>query len=123
MSEQLGVQEVKKDISGKEVLRLLNEGKSREEIAAYFGQTVAAMKIMVWSHPKLKNRKAKKQFAINLIDDMEEVATTQNEVVEEVSEQEVIDTDVQTETINDIVQEEVSEDVPVEQGAVSNGTW
>jgi len=45
-----------------EVLSLLDQGKSRKEIAEHFGQTQTAMKRMVWSNPKLKAKKAKKQY-------------------------------------------------------------
>lgn len=58
-------------ISG--VLALLAEGKSRKEIAKYYGKTQTEMQKIVWSHPKLKNRKAKKQYeGIELIDDVED---------------------------------------------------
>ena len=58
-------------ISG--VLGLLAEGKSRKEIAEYYGKTQTEMQKVVWCHPKLKNRKAKKQYeGIELIDDVED---------------------------------------------------
>lgn len=66
-------------ISG--VLALLAEGKSRKEIAEYYGKTQTEMQKVVWSHPKLKNRKAKKQYeGIELIDDVEDAPIA--EVVE-----------------------------------------
>ena len=58
------------------VLELLGQGKNRKEIAEYFGKTQTEMNVLVWSHPKLKGRKAKKQYTgIELEDDteMEEV--------------------------------------------------
>ncbi|ALN97170.1 hypothetical protein [Flavobacterium phage FpV4] len=118
-------QEVKKDITVSAVLALLDEGKSREEIAAHFGETVAAMKATVWQHPKLKNRKAKKQFAINLIDDTDGEANTNQEVdfVEEEAVQQVIDT-VESENQDDVV---VGETETVEETVApptsANGTW
>ena len=62
-----------------EVKSLLDQGKSRKEIADHFGKTQAEMQRMVWSHPKLKNLKAKKQYtSVELVDDEEEtVAETQ----------------------------------------------
>mgnify|MGYP003436536566 CR=1 FL=1 len=57
-----------------EVLNLLDQGKSRKEIAEYYGRTQSDMKKMVWDHPKLKNRKAKKQYSgIELEDDTEDI--------------------------------------------------
>lgn len=56
-----------------EVLSLLDQGKSRKEIAEHYGRTQSEMKRIVWEHPKLKNRKAKKQYTgIELEDDTEE---------------------------------------------------
>lgn len=69
MSES--VERIAITISG--VLALLAEGKSRKEIAEYYGKTQTEMQKVVWSHPKLKNRKAKKQYeGIELIDDVED---------------------------------------------------
>ena len=57
-----------------EVKNLLEQGKSRKEIAEYYGKSQAEMQRMVWSHPKLKNLKAKKQYTgIELMDDEEGV--------------------------------------------------
>jgi hypothetical protein len=56
-----------------DVLGLLAQGKSRKEIAEYYGRTQSDMNKMVWGHPKLKNRKAKKQYSgIELEDDTDE---------------------------------------------------
>ena len=63
---------LKLTISG--VLALLDQGMSRKEIAAHYGRTQTDMQKMVWGHPKLKNRKAKKQYSgIELEDDTEDV--------------------------------------------------
>lgn len=57
-------------ITVSEVKSLLDQGKSRKEIADHFGKSQAEMQRMVWSHPKLKNLKAKKQYTgIELMDD------------------------------------------------------
>jgi hypothetical protein len=59
-------------ITVSEVKSLLDQGKSRKEIAEYYGKTQAEMQRMVWSSPKLKNLKAKKQYTgVELIDDEE----------------------------------------------------
>lgn len=49
------------------VLALLQDGKSRAEIAQHYGKSQKEMKEMVWSHPKLKNRKAKKQLVSDIV--------------------------------------------------------
>ena len=74
-----------------DVLGLLDQGKSRKEIAEHYGRTQSDMKKMVWDHPKLKNRKAKKQYTgIELEDDTEDINDVA-EVVAEVVEAEVIE--------------------------------
>ena len=58
-----------------EVLSLLDQGKSRKEIAEHYGRTQTEMKRIVWEHAELKNRKAKKQYTgIELEDDTEDTA-------------------------------------------------
>lgn len=65
-------------ITVSDVLGLLAQGKSRKEIAEYYGRTQSDMNKMVWGHPKLKNRKAKKQFTgIELEDDTDDVAVAE----------------------------------------------
>lgn len=66
-----------------EVLSLLDQGKSRKEIAEHYGRTQSEMKRIVWEHPKLKNRKAKKQYTgIELEDDTEETVAQTAPVAE-----------------------------------------
>lgn len=74
-----------------DVLGLLAQGKSRKEIAEHYGRTQTEMQKIVWSHPKLKGRKIKKQYTgIELEDDTEEeveiVAETTEVVEEEVAQ-------------------------------------
>lgn len=74
---------LKLTISG--VLALLDQGMSRKAIAAHYGRTQTDMQKMVWGHPKLKNKKAKKQYSgIELEDDLEdEVVAEQEEIIAE----------------------------------------
>lgn len=60
---------MKKDIKISEVLQCLEDGMSREEIAAHFGITMVDCKRM-FKNPLLKGKKAKKQAEFNLIDDV-----------------------------------------------------
>jgi len=81
-------QEAPLRITISEVKSLLDQGKSRKEIAEHYGKTQAEMQRMVWSSPKLKNLKAKKQYTgVELVDDEEDapVAETTTETVEEVA--------------------------------------
>ena len=60
-------------ITVSDVLGLLAQGKSRKEIAEHYGKTQTEMQKSVWSHPKLKGRKIKKQYlGIELEDDTDE---------------------------------------------------
>jgi hypothetical protein len=84
-----------------DVLGLLAQGKSRKEIAEHYGRTQSEMIKMVWGHPKLKNKKAKKQYTgIELEDDTEDindVAQVTAETVEtEVMEEHAVDASVYT---------------------------
>lgn len=76
-------------ITVSDVLGLLAQGKSRKEIAEHYGRTQSDMNKMVWGHPKLKNRKAKKQYTgIELEDDTEDV---NNSVIDVEVTQETLD--------------------------------
>jgi hypothetical protein len=75
-----------------DVLGLLDQGKSRKEIAEHYGRTQSDMKKMVWDHPKLKNRKAKKQYTgIELEDDTEDINDVAQVVAETVVETPVME--------------------------------
>jgi hypothetical protein len=101
-------------ITVSDVLGLLAQGKSRKEIAEHYGRTQSDMNKMVWGHPKLKNRKAKKQYTgIELEDDTEDVNDS------------VIDVEVTQETLDmnpDLVAEgvQVGEVLQVEANEVEN---
>lgn len=78
-------------ITVSEVKGLLDQGKSRKEIAEHYGKSMAEMQRTVWCHPKLKNLKAKKQYTgVELVDDEEtpvaEVAQVQNQITDAVTE-------------------------------------
>jgi len=62
-----------KQINRSEVLSLLDQGKTRKEIAAHFGVPMSVMKAKIWSDPSLKNLKAKKHYDLELVHD--DVAT------------------------------------------------
>lgn len=81
-----------------EIKSLLEQGKSRKEIADYYGKNQAEMKRMVWSNPKLKNLKAKKQYiGVELIDDEETpVAEVNSQITDSVTSIE----EISTETVN-----------------------
>lgn len=77
-------------ITVSEVKGLLDQGKSRKEIAEHYGKSMAEMQRTVWCHPKLKNLKAKKQYTgVELVDDEEtpvaEVAQVQNQITDAVT--------------------------------------
>lgn len=69
----------KKVISIKEVKDLLNEGKSRIEIAAHFGVPVGIMKAQVWSDPRLKGLKTKKTVQVLLVEEVTDAPKAQLE--------------------------------------------
>ena len=83
-----------------EVLGLLAQGKSRKEIADYYGRTQTDMNKMVWNNPKLKNKKAKKQYTgIELEDDTEDINDVAGAVIEsttEVVEEPAVDASIYT---------------------------
>ena len=87
------------------VLALLEQGKTRKEIAEHFGKTQTEMQKIVWSHPKLKGRKIKKQYgdSIMLVDDTEEDLVGDLVPNIEVQEEEVV--------TNEIVAESPEQDI------------
>ena len=60
-----------KNIKISEVLALLDEGKSREEIAEHYGISMPDCR-RLFKHEKLKGKKAKKQPSFSITDDTEE---------------------------------------------------
>ena len=52
-----------------DVLDLLDNGKSREQIAEHYGLTMADVR-RLFKHEKLKGKKAKKQGMFELVDDI-----------------------------------------------------
>lgn len=88
MSENVNVeQQAPLRITVSEIKGLLNQGKSRKEIAEYYGKSVAEMQRSVWNNPKLKNLKAKKQYNDIVLEDdeQEEDAPVTETVAEEVA--------------------------------------
>ena len=87
-------------INPKDVLALLADGKTREEVREHYGISKGDLK-KVFQHPDLKGRKTKKapgfvfEDASNSISNAE-IETTTNEVANEVVE------DVQEETVVDV---------------------
>lgn len=59
------------EIKISDVLRMLDEGKSRKEIAAYYGLPYTFMRDNVFTHPLIKNKRAKrsKKIDVNIVDD------------------------------------------------------
>jgi hypothetical protein len=83
MSENVNVeQQAPLRITVSEIKGLLNQGKSRKEIAEYYGKSVAEMQRSVWSNPKLKNLKAKKQYNDIVLEDDEQEQEEQADVNE-----------------------------------------
>jgi hypothetical protein len=71
-----------------EVKGLLDQGKSRKEIADHYGKSMAEMQRMVWSNPKLKNLKAKKQYTgVELVDDEEETPVAEVNAIDNAVDQ------------------------------------
>lgn len=75
---------MKTEIKISEVLSLLEEGKTREEIRDYFDITKPDL-VALFKHPLLKGKKAKKQRSFVVVDDVstEEVEQISNVAVEE----------------------------------------
>jgi hypothetical protein len=86
MSENVNVeQQAPLRITVSEIKGLLNQGKSRKEIAEYYGKSVAEMQRSVWSNPKLKNLKAKKQYNDIVLEDDEQEEQVEQADVNEVA--------------------------------------
>lgn len=57
------------DVKITDVLSMLENGKTRQEIAAHYGLTLAEAKKWIFSHEKLKHKKTHKAPTVNLVDD------------------------------------------------------
>lgn len=64
---------LKKEIKISEVLQLLQEGYTRDQIAVKYGISQKELKYL-FQHPKLKGKKTIKGIGIAIVDDLEEVA-------------------------------------------------
>ena len=129
------VQSTGKTIKLSEILALMEEGKTRKEINAIYGETDAAMKQKVWSHPKLKNKKSAKPVNFAFEDDTEEVSANLGTVdvaqtlaeVASASVAEYFAPPVETEEEGVAVEETVDTDAPVGDAPATlttqRGTW
>lgn len=66
----------KKPIGIKQVKAMLQEGKSRKEIAEHYGRSQAEMNATVWQHPELKGLKAKKIHHVDIVEDEDAIEQT-----------------------------------------------
>ena len=71
--------ETKQKVKVSEVLKMLDEGLQRPEIAEILDTPLSVLQKTVFQHPKLKGRKAKKVYDIEVIDDTGEEITNQEE--------------------------------------------
>jgi hypothetical protein len=108
---------VNRQVTISEVISLLDQGKSRKEIAEYYNIPMSVMAEKIFSHPKLKGLKAKKQYHINLIDDTD-ISVEDNITVENSDSLEMEVSVPMIETVAEIQIE--SEEVPVEQDVTEN---
>lgn len=63
---------LKKEIKISEVLQLLQEGYTRDQIAVKYGISQKELKYL-FQHPKLKGKKTIKGIGITIVDDLEEI--------------------------------------------------
>ena len=104
--------ETKQKVKVSEVLKMLDEGLQRPEIAEILDTPLSVLQKTVFQHPKLKGRKAKKVYDIEVIDDTGEEITNQEEdfevrETEENAEEEIINQEVDRETEENV--EEVAQ--------------
>jgi len=64
---------LKKEIKVSEVLQLLQEGYTRDQIAVKYGISQKELKYL-FQHPKLKGKKTIKGIGIAIVDDLEEMS-------------------------------------------------
>lgn len=62
-------------VSVQEVEKLLEEGMNRQEIAEHYGISYSILQKTVFQHPKLKGRKPKKVYDIEVFDEEENGGT------------------------------------------------
>lgn len=94
---------MKRDIKISEVIALLDAGKSREEIRDHFEMSNGDLTVL-FKHPALKGKKAKKQRDFNIIDDTVENTFEDPNTHLETAEGDNGTEEVQTETTEDIPQ-------------------
>jgi hypothetical protein len=109
----------KPSVKVSEVLELLEQGKDRKEIAEHYGLPVSVMARTVWQHPKLKNRKAKKQYDVQIEDDTVDAAQTDiiSQIAEAEGDREVTENNVPTEEVVATETEEFVETTETEEAS------
>jgi len=68
----------------KQVKQMLQDGKTRKEIAEHYGKSQAEMNATVWQHPELKGLKTKKIHYVEIVEDEDavEVAANSQDIVD-----------------------------------------
>jgi hypothetical protein len=116
--------EEKLKITVQEVEQLLEKGLQRPEIAEHFGVPLSILQKTVFQHPKLKGRKAKKIYNIEIVDEEENaILDAPDQVTEDsVNGQEIRGEETLAETVSPEElpqQEEIAQEVetPSEENA------
>lgn len=102
----------KQKIKISEVLQLLEEGKTRPEVAEHYGISMADCR-KLFKHPKLKGRKAHKAPDFVLEDDLEEGGSISGELSNENSANE--ETQLNEEVMASEAERQESENAQAEQ--------
>lgn len=118
----------KPQVKVSDVLELLNQGKDRKEIAEHYGIPVSVMARTVWQHPKLKNKKAKKQYDIVIEDDTVDPAqTTLEQLIAEVETEGIAEANAAEAVVEEVATQEnveaTSETVEEEAQDMTNNPW
>lgn len=97
-----------------DVLAMLKDGKTREEIGEHYGLNKADTKAL-FSIPQLKGKRTRKQRPFQIILDEADEVETKNEDLPQVSTEQIIEeTSIQQEMVEDYVEEISTEQESVE---------
>ena len=100
----------KVQIKESDVIKMIHEGKSREEVGAFYGLDNADT-VALFKHEAFKGLRAKKQRAFVIVRDEDTVVDTSNTTEDTVEDNAVTEEETTEEIFNEVCTDDVKEEI------------